>query len=107
MSAYEDEKVVTSVYRGQYREMESVAIFQIWTWVRVKNGPKTQARDRVFGRQQGSTRIGDLGSAPMPTLDIWTPSFRLREQEVEIIFIIAPLRRTSTRSKPREANALP
>ena len=84
VSAYEDE-VVTSVYRGltdTHREMESVAIFRILDhWVRVKNGPKTQARDRVFGQQQGINPISDLGSAPMPTLDIWTPSFRLRESK--------------------------
>ena len=95
VSAYEDE-VVTSVYRGltdTHREMESFAIFRILDhWVRVKNGPKTQARDRVFGQQQGINpdqrpRLGT--NAYARHLDAIVQA--AREQEVEIIFIIAPL----------------
>ena len=84
VSAYEDE-VVTSVYRGltdTHREMESFAIFRILDhWVRVKNGPRPRPETASSVSSKESTRISDLGSAPMPTLDIWTPSFRLRESK--------------------------
>ena len=95
VSAYEDE-VVTSVYRGltdTHREMESLAIFRILDhWVRVKNGPKPQARDLVFGQQQGINpnqrpRLGTNAYARHLDAIVQTA----REREVEIVFIIAPL----------------
>ena len=82
VSAYEDEVVI--VYRGltdTHREMESVDLPNpgpLGT-SRTDRRPRPETASSVSSKE--STRISDLGSAPMPTLDIWTPSFRLRESK--------------------------
>ena len=95
VSAYQDESVI-AIYRGHtetHRTMESLALFRILDhWVRVKNGPKTQARDSVFVRQQPINtdqrpRLGTNAYARHLDAIVQTA----REREVEIVFILTPV----------------
>jgi len=95
VGAYQDDTVV-SIYRGltnTHRQMESLAIFRILDhWVRVKNGPKAEARTTVFARQHpiNSDQRPRLGTNSYAShLD--AIARQARELDVEIVFIITPV----------------